>query len=45
MLKQNEQNALRTEIFTDLQSHINNENVTSLTGYDCEGQSAEGLLL
>ena len=45
MLKQNEQNALRSQIFTDLQSHINNESVTSLTGYDCEGQSSEGLLL
>lgn len=44
MLKQNEQNTLRTEIFTELQSHINNENVTALTGYDCEGQSSEGLL-
>ena len=45
MLKQNEQNTLRNEIFTELQSHINNENVPALTGYDCEGQSSEGLLL
>ena len=44
MLKQNEQNVLRTEIFTELKPHINNEYVTSLTGYDCEGQSSEGLL-
>ena len=44
MLKQNEQNVLRNEIFTELQSHISNENVTSLTGYDGEGQSSEGLL-
>lgn len=44
MLKQNEQNTLRNEIFTELQSHINNENVNALTGYDCEGQSSEGLL-
>ena len=44
MLKQNEQNTLRTEIFNNLQSHINDGNVTSLTGYDCEGQSSEGLL-
>ena len=45
MLKQNEQNTLRNEIFTELQSHINDGNVKALTGYDCEGQSSEGLLL
>ena len=45
MLKQNEQNTLRTEIFNNLQPHINDGNVTSFTGYDCEGQSSEGLLL
>ena len=44
MLKQNEQNTLRNEIFTELQEQINNENVPALTGYDCEGQSSEGLL-
>ena len=44
MLKQNEQNTLRTEIFTELKPHINNEHVNALTGYDCEGQSSEGLL-
>ena len=43
MLKQNEQNTLRNEIFTELQSHINDGNVTALTGYDCEGQSSDGL--
>ena len=44
MLKQNEQNTLRNEIFTELKPHINNEHVNALTGYDCEGQSSEGLL-
>ena len=44
MLKLTAQQAIRNEIFTDLQSHISDGNITALTGYDCEGQSAEGLL-
>ena len=45
MLKQNEQKELRTEIFNDLQTHIGDEKMTALAGYDCEGQSSEGLLM